>query len=312
MPPKKKDTGPVKPGTEVGDSNKPMTAKDLAANYQWSMALLNSDPELRKLFRQAVKQGWQSGRFIAELQDTKWFKTHRESWRKNEIQKIVDPASWNAARKANRATVEDMASQMGAVLSGPQMQDFADKAMSLGWNPNQIKNQLGVYIRTQKAGPNEGMFTGAAGEAFTQIKAAALRNGYTIPKGKANQWVAEIAVGNSTVEDYAQMMRESAARAFPSLHNELIAGADLEELAAPYRNKMAELLELDPREIALDDKTLVKGLSVKDEKNKWTTMPLYDFQEQLKKDDRWQYTDNAKSEIMGEVLKLGRAFGKTG
>jgi hypothetical protein len=312
LPPAKRNDRKIDPNEKLPTGQAPPKNADLAASYNWSIALLNSDPELRRLFRQAVKQGWNANRFSAELQDTKWFQKHSSSWRKNETQRIVDPASWNAARKGNRATVEDLAARMGAHLTGPEMQKFADTAMALGWNQSQLQNQLGKYIQTAKEGPSKGNFTGAAGTAFTEIKKAALRNGYDIPSGKANQWVADIATGKANVEDIAQMMRESAARAYPALHNELIAGADLDDLASPYKNKMAEILEIPPDRIDLKDRTLQKALSAKDDKGKWTTMALYDFEDQLRKDDRWQYTNNAKDTVMSEVMRLGRTFGRTG
>jgi hypothetical protein len=190
------------------------------------------------------------------------------------------------------------------------MQKFADDAMALGWNESQLQNQLGAYIKIQTQGAATGMYTGAAGQAFTAIKEAAHRNGYSIPKGKMAQWVVSISKGESTIEDYAQMMRNSAAAAFPSLREQLKAGADLDDLAAPYRQKMAALLELDPESIDLTDRSLVKGLSHKDEKGNYTTMPLYDFEDQIRKDERWRYTDNARKEVMGQVMRLGQRFGK--
>lgn len=312
-------TKPTKPKKITGKEKLPaaaaaqeQTTADLAANYQWSLALLNSSPELQKLFRQAVKNGWTGPRFAAELQDTSWFQKHAASWRTNEIQRLTDPATWNAARKSNRATVEDAAAKMGAVLTGPQMKRLADDAMALGWTEAQMQNHLGEYIKLQKTGPNSGMYGGNAGQQYTALKQAALRNGYEIPKGSIDQWLGSIAKGDSTVDDYAQMMRRQAAAAYPSLKDELLAGADLDDLAAPYRQTMSRLLEIPPERIDLNDTTLRKGLSQKDSKGNHTTMPLYDYEDEIRKDSRWQYTQNAKDSIMSRVLKIGQNFGKTG
>jgi ABC-type glutathione transport system ATPase component len=59
MPPQKKD--PKKGGNQpltgkekLGQGSSEQTSADLAADYGWSLALLNSDPDLRKVFRQAT------------------------------------------------------------------------------------------------------------------------------------------------------------------------------------------------------------------------------------------------------------------
>jgi hypothetical protein len=41
-------------------------------------------------------------------------------------------------------------------------------------------------------------------------------------------------------------------------------------------------------------------------------MSIYDFQRTLRKDPRWQYTDNARQEGSDSVLKVLRDFGFQG
>lgn len=306
--PKGKITGKEKVGTGPVEQ----TSADLAADYQWSIALLNSSPELKHLFRQAIKNGWTSSRYAAELQDTGWFKKHAASWRTNEVQRITDPATWNAARKANQATARDTAAAMGAVLTDAQLKKISDTAMAFGWNDAQMRDAMAGYVKEQRSGPLSGAYAGQAGQSVTAIRQAAVRNGYTIPRGKLDMWAASIARGDSTVEDYSQMMRRSAATAYPALKDELLAGADLDDLAAPYRDSMSKLLEIPPDQVKLDDRALRGALSVKDAKGNYSTMPLYDFEDSVRKDARWQYTDNAKQSIMSQVAQLGAKFGRTG
>ena len=44
----------------------------MAANYGFALAFLNSDKELKALFSQAVKKGWEPQMFVARLRATKW------------------------------------------------------------------------------------------------------------------------------------------------------------------------------------------------------------------------------------------------
>jgi hypothetical protein len=69
---------------------------------------------------------------------------------------------------------------------------------------------------------------------------------------------------------------------------------------------MASVLEVAPDSIGLDDKTLRMAIGPEKE------ISLYDFQRVLRKDPRWQYTDNARAESSDSVLKVLKDFGFQG
>jgi hypothetical protein len=69
---------------------------------------------------------------------------------------------------------------------------------------------------------------------------------------------------------------------------------------------MASVLEVAPDSINLNDATLRSAIGPEKE------MSIYDFQRTLRKDARWQYTDNARQEASDSVLKVLRDFGFQG
>jgi hypothetical protein len=69
---------------------------------------------------------------------------------------------------------------------------------------------------------------------------------------------------------------------------------------------MASVLELDPSSIKLNDQTLRSAIGMNGE------MPIYEFQRQLRKDARWQYTNNARKEVSDSVTKVLQDFGFVG
>lgn len=306
----KKITG--KEEIKTGTASDKRTTADLAADYQWSLALLNSSPDLRKIFRKATTNDWDAGRFTAELMTTDWFREHAASWRKNEIQRITDPATWEATRNAKRADVEDVARGYGAVMSSTQLKKVSDSAIAFGWNDAQIRNALGSYVKVIDSGTLKGQYIGNAGKWNTELERLAKANGYTIPKGKAKGWLTEMVKGNTSIDEYGEMMRRQAAHAYPAYADELLAGQDLEDLVSPYRKQIAGLLEVDEERIGLNDKLLKSALGYKDAKGKNVPMPLYEFEDKVRADNRWQYTDNAHEQVMGATLNIGRMFGKTG
>jgi hypothetical protein len=69
---------------------------------------------------------------------------------------------------------------------------------------------------------------------------------------------------------------------------------------------MASVLELNADEIDLNDATLRMAISDKGDMN------LYDFKKALRKDSRWQYTENARDEVASSTLQVLRDFGFQG
>lgn len=299
----KKLTGKEK----VGGDEEGRTSSDLAHDYGWNVALMNSDPDLRKLFGKAVTGGWEASKFVAELRDTTWFKTHGEAYRTNFVKKSVDPTQWKTDLKDRSSTISDLSRNMGSLLTGPQLAKIAEQSLMLGWSDAQIKDALGKYVQVKQSGTGKGQYLGDAGKNYTALTRLAKANGYAIPKGKTEGWLKEIAMGNADVDFYADHIRRQAAKAYPAYSDELLAGSDLEDLVSPYREAQANLLEVPPDTIGFDDKLMKKALSYRDAKGNPGVMPLYDYEDQIRKDTRWRYTDNAHKEVLGagqDVLEL--------
>jgi hypothetical protein len=69
---------------------------------------------------------------------------------------------------------------------------------------------------------------------------------------------------------------------------------------------MARILEINPESISLNDPTLRSAIGADKE------VTLYDYQRMLRKDLRWQYTDNARQDVSDSALTVLRNFGFQG
>lgn len=295
------------------DKAKDEERESAARQYGWSMSLIESDPELKKIFKKAVKQGYDSGRFVAEVMDTKWFKKHQASWRTNEALRLTDPAEYNARLKAAEANLRDNAAQMGTDISDKQLKKIAQNSMAFGWDAAQQRDAMAQYISRADSGDLKGQYVGQAGKDQAALKAIARANGYQIPKGRMSDWLKSIAAGDASVADYQKMMQRQAAAAFPSFADELAAGADLADLANPYMQRMASILEIPESKVDLFDPTIRKALASKDpQTGKPTAVPIYEFEDQLRADPRWAFTDNAHSQILGLGNKVLQSMGVGG
>ena len=154
--------------------------------------------------------------------------------------------------------------------------------------------------------------TGAAGEvgtALDKLRRTATLNGFNLEKDFGNQidgWLQRISRGES-VEDFNRIIRQQAKLGLPEkVGNLLDQGLDLANIYAPYRNTMATLLEVTPDSINLDDPILRSAYGPDKE------MSIFDFKRTVRKDPRWQYTDNARQEVSTAALGILRDFGFQG
>ena len=134
-------------------------------------------------------------------------------------------------------------------------------------------------------------------------------NGLDLDKnfgGSVEDWVKRIDSGEK-VDSFKQLIRSTAKLGLPDKVSALLdQGIDLETVYAPYKNTMATVLEVNPGTISLSDPTLRNAIGPDKE------MSIYDFQRVLRKDPRWQYTNNAREDVFQSVNKVLQDFGFQG
>jgi hypothetical protein len=150
---------------------------------------------------------------------------------------------------------------------------------------------------------------GKAGEQLADLQKVASANGLDLQKAFGTQlpnWFASINKGES-IETYKKMIRDVAKIGMPqNIASMLDNGVDLDAIYSPYKNVMASVLEISPESITLNDPLLRSAITGEKE------LPIYEFQRQLRKDSRWQYTNQAKEEVSDVALKVLRDFGFQG
>ena len=157
---------------------------------------------------------------------------------------------------------------------------------------------------------------GYSGEALANYKllvTAARDNGFQvsdiIPGGSNEQQVLQgIASGQIDVNRVVADARKLASQGQPTYVRDLLSqGYSLKQVFAPYREIMANVLEIgDSDQIDLNDPLLRSAITDKGDMN------LYDFRKSLRADNRWQYTDQARSDVSSMTLEVLRDFGFQG
>jgi len=141
------------------------------------------------------------------------------------------------------------------------------------------------------------------------LEKTAVANGLDLDKNfgtVVDTWIKRIDNGED-IDIFKNLIRNTAKIGLPDKVAGLLDnGVDLETVYSPYRRLMASTLEIDPGSISLDDATLRMAIGPDKE------MSLYDFKRSLRKDPRWQYTDQARESVSEAALGVLRDFGFMG
>lgn len=172
-------------------------------------------------------------------------------------------------------------------------------------------------IKTQLAGGLQEINTlaipeGPSGKYFVGIKNLAFDNGIKLSDNDALSYANKIVAGQVDENTIYNTIRESAASAFPALADKIKAGLDLKSLASPYIQSMSDILEIPDTAIDLFDPQIRSAMAYTLPDGKVGTKSIYDFEKELRKDDRWQYTNKAREQAASVATTVLRDFGFMG
>jgi hypothetical protein len=150
---------------------------------------------------------------------------------------------------------------------------------------------------------------GPAGQYFTNLKNLAFQNGIPLSDDAARQHAMDIVAGKADENTVSGLLRESAASLYPQFADKIKAGVNLKTLADPYMQTMSNILEIPSASIDLSNDTIKSALNAVGPDGKPQTKSLYEFEQQLRNDPRWGYTQNARQSLDNVGLQVLRNFG---
>ncbi len=331
-PPKggKGDTTPKVPA--LTDAQQREEALDVAAGEDFALpeTIFNNVPSLKAILDRYVKEDWTPDKLRKAIRDDVWFRKNSAEIKARYVQ-LYNYRDLVATGQADGSTdyekqistlerqIADKARAMGSgIASDPAALRKAAENMyitNVGIDDAMTTDFIAAAIRpigsTIGGKATEG-YSGQALKDYQAIQDVARANGFSIkdivPGGQSEQQVLQgIATGKIDPNRLAQDARKLAAQGQPQYVRDLLGqGYNLDQVFAPYRQTMANLLEINADQIDLNDPTLRTAITDKGDMN------VYDFKRTLKADKRWQYTENAKSEVSDAALKVLRDFGFQG
>jgi hypothetical protein len=294
--------------TAAKEEARVLARDELAEQYGFVDSLFDSNPELKKLFNKAVSGQWTTAKFQAELRDTKWWKTHSGKERDYLMDRYGDPAT--AKQNLNQAFIQvrQLAGQLGIVETPAllkKMNTWAYNVVAKGWNDSQLRYEIGKFV-TFKGDK----WQGQAGEVQEALHEYAYNMGVTMSGGWYANNTRAIIRGVATQQDMEDVIRRQAKATYSQWSKQIDAGQTVADIASPYFQSMAQILELPAGSINLFDGSIKKALQYKDPQTGANSVkPLWQFENELRADPRWKKTKNAQDSLMQVAHQVLADFG---
>lgn len=212
------------------------------------------------------------------------------------------------AEKDIRQSIADRALALGITLQESDIADIANNALSMGIGAS--SSLVDGLIRAKFRYAPGTALGGFAGSNLQALKQTAAANGLDLDKNfsqsEIQSWLSNILQGES-IETYKRRIRQTAGRGLPDKISALLdLGSDLESIYAPYKNVMSSTLEINPETIKLNDPVLRQAIGAEKE------MSIYEWERFLRKDPRWQYTNQARADVSDAIRTVAQDFGLVG
>ena len=290
----------------------------------WIITAMQTIPELNNLY-QKVKNPDGSFKYTAEviagmINDTDWYRLNGPTVAQKLIDRIKGGENnYREGVNEYRQIVSKTASDLGLDASDPMVSNYlsalGENAYLHNWTPSQLEGVITSnpeIVKQIKGGLYTAQTQDVADWAQTMGMnlSAADRTNYTQRlMGLTDKNGVRV---RSSVDDIKAEIRKNTATKYSVFAEQINAGVSLWDLTSNYRQKAADLLEVDPDTIKWDDPLFKDGKifqSVDPKTGQIVARPLWEADKMIKEDSRWQYTKNAADSYDKMTYGILQKFG---
>lgn len=239
------------------------------------------------------------------LQNTAWFQNHTKNQREFEELKFSDPQTWQKSIDDTRASLVNEAKSMGLSIDPNELDHLAHMVTRNGLTSDEINHVLSKQFDYSKGQA----YDGTAGQTIDSIRQQAASYYVPVSDGQIQHYTRQVLSGALDPQSLADTFKQQALSLYPYLKQQLDSGQTVADIADPYKQMMAQTLELDPNAIKHTDPTVLKALQSTDQHGNVGIMPLWQFQQHLYSDPRWMQTQNAHESLVGTTGSILQKMG---
>jgi hypothetical protein len=200
--------------------------------------------------------------------------------------------------EAARVSAKQMAVKAGAILSDKNAEKLAKNMVWYGWEEAQVTNFLGQYVTFGK----DHTLGGMAGQAAQAIKQEAYKNGVAVTEQSVLNNAQYLVRGLTSMEKIQANIREQSAGLYPAFAEQIKAGADIQDLAQPYIQVVANELGTPETDVSVFSSKVKQALNRSNAKGEPEPMDLDTFTQLVRNDPAWRKT----SQVAEKTMNIGR------
>lgn len=255
-------------------------------------------PQLADILVKAGLEGWDSGRVVAAIQGTEWWKTRNASAR--EFARLIqtDPATGEQQVQSLKTQVLQFARQSGYQITDAEALFIARSSMDLGRTTQEWQASIVAHYGAPK--------TSGGSPVIDNLKALAAQ--YAVPMSDATlqKWSQDILTGMVDENTFRSYLIEQAKSLFPGLANALDRGITVAQYVAPYAEIAAQELGVNPMAIDWRDPKWSAAIHQIDSKGAPSAMSLADWTRELRTNSIYGFDNTMRAQEMSQ--QLGRAL----
>ena len=151
---------------------------------------------------------------------------------------------------------------------------------------------------------------------ITMVKTKYKQYGLSLTAESAANLGQMAYLGDTSTEAIDENLRNEAVKLFPAFKDRIMNGESVLSIASPYIGAVQRILEIPEGSLDLEDPTIRKAMmgrtTTTGDKTTTSVTPLWEFEQNLYKDSRWQYTSNARQNLDSKTLDVFSRFGVIG
>lgn len=193
--------------------------------------------------------------------------------------------------------------KLGVRVDDNELTDLLKKAFSGNLTDAQLDSSIAL---TNSYG---GKFGGTILGQMQDLRTLARSYGLSYTDAKYNQWGADLFANRITDSEVEELIKTESASKYPAYADQIMNGVTVDALASAYKASMANILEIDADAVTYNDTTLLKALQYIGPDGKPSFKPIWEFENDLRSDPRWQFTNNARESIDSLQYKVMKDWG---
>lgn len=262
------------------------------------------DPELSAIYKKYLgQQGPEAEAALqTELRNSKWWKRTGEQARAAVLTGLKkDQPSFNEIKAQKINIVRRASVKLGGNLDSAAIDDLANKSVLLGWNDEQVENAI---LNSVKFSPD--YIKGQAGEISQRLYNGIKRLGFTVDTAGSEfkTYVTDVIKGFRSETDILGSFRNMASQMYPQYAERFKSGASLYDIAEPLMYQVSKSLGVQFNDDLINDPVVQDALQ--------RNLTAYDVSKEVRKDKRWQYSEEGWDTILDAFDRTANTFGFTG